>query len=106
MTTAIEGGGTRGKLIEIAGSEEIIDADIVVTVLGFGVELPAFVPSSDKTDEWGQILVNGSYETSLENVYAGGDCYRGANLVVNAALDGREAAKGYSDQALGNRGVF
>ena len=102
VTTAIEGGGTRGKLIEVAGSEEIIDADIVVTALGFGVELPAFVPSSGiKTDEWGQILVNGSYETSLENVYAGGDCYRGANLVVNAALDGREAARAIATKLLG-----
>lgn len=102
VTTAIEGGGTRGKLIEVEGSEEIIEADIVVTALGFGVELPAFVPSSGiKTDEWGQILVNGSYETSLENVYAGGDCYRGANLVVNAALDGREAARAIATKLLG-----
>lgn len=102
VTTAVEGGGTRGKLIEVEGSEEIIEADIVVTALGFGVELPAFVPSSGiKTDEWGQILVNGSYETSLENVYAGGDCYRGANLVVNAALDGREAARAIATKLLG-----
>jgi len=94
--------GGRGKLVEVANSEENIEADIVVMALGFSMDLPAFVPSAGiKTDEWGQILVNDKYETSLDNVYAGGDCYRGANLVVNAALDGREAARAIADKLLG-----
>jgi glutamate synthase (NADPH/NADH) small chain len=94
--------GGRGKLVEVANSEESIDADIVVMALGFSMDVPAFIPSAGvKTDEWGQILVNERYETSLEGVYAGGDCYRGANLVVNAALDGREAARAIADKLLG-----
>lgn len=94
--------GGRGKLVEVENSEEAIDADIVVMALGFSMDVPAFIPSAGiKTNEWGQILVNDRYETSLEGVYAGGDCYRGANLVVNAALDGREAARAIADKLLG-----
>lgn len=94
--------GGRGKLSEVSNSEETIDADIVVLALGFSMDVPAFIPSAGiKTDEWGQILVNENYETSLGGVYAGGDCYRGANLVVNAALDGREAAAAIGDKLLG-----
>ncbi len=99
LKTEIQKDGGRGKLVEVAGSEEIVEADIVVLALGFSMDVPAFVPSAGiKTDEWGQILVNGNYETSLDGVYAGGDCYRGANLVVNAALDGREAARAIADK--------
>lgn len=94
--------GGRGKLSEVPNSEEMIEADIVVMALGFSMDVPAFIPSAGiKTDEWGQILVNANYETSLNGVYAGGDCYRGANLVVNAALDGREAAAVIGDKLLG-----
>ncbi len=94
--------GGRGKLTEVANSEETIEADIVVMALGFSMDVPAFIPSAGiKTDERGQILVNESYETSLVGVYAGGDCCRGANLVVNAALDGRQAAAAIGDKLLG-----
>jgi glutamate synthase (NADPH/NADH) small chain len=100
--TEVQKDSGRGKLVEVIGSEELIAADIVVMALGFSMDLPAFVPSSGiKTDEWGQIQVNENRETSLSGVYAGGDCYRGANLVVNAALDGREAAKAIADKLLG-----
>jgi glutamate synthase (NADPH/NADH) small chain len=100
--TMIEGGGKRGKLVIVKNSEEEVRADIVVMALGFSMDLPAFVPSSGiKTNEWGQIEVNTNYETSLLGVYAGGDCFRGANLVVNAALDGREAANAIVKKLLG-----
>lgn len=100
--TAIESDGKRGKLVIVDNSDFEAKADIVVFALGFGMDLPAFIPSSGiKTDEWGQIIVNKDYETNLQGVYAGGDCYRGANLVVNAALDGREAAKSIATKLLG-----
>jgi glutamate synthase (NADPH) small chain len=100
--TKIENDGKKDKLVVIEGSEEEIRADIVVLALGFSMDLPAFVPSSGiKTDEWGQVIVDANYETSLDSVYAGGDCYRGANLVVNAALDGRQAAKAITTKLLG-----
>ncbi len=75
-------------------SVEQLDADVVIFSLGFDCEVPKFLSESNiQTDDWGQIKINEYRETSLKNVYAGGDCQRGANLVVNAALDGREAAR-------------
>ena len=46
-----------------------------------------------ETDKWGGILVNENYQTTQAGIYAGGDCHRGADLVVTAARDGRDAAK-------------
>lgn len=96
LETKLENGeqGSRGKLIEVESSEHELAADIVVMALGFSMEEHDFLQKNGiNTDKWGQIIVDDSYETSASGVYAGGDCYRGANLVVNAALDGREAAK-------------
>jgi len=39
--------------------------------------------------------------TSHPQVYAGGDCQRGADLAVTAAADGRRAALAIIDQLLG-----
>lgn len=78
----------------VKGSEFDIECDVVIFALGFDCENPAFLEkNSVSTDKWGRILVNNDFQTSNEKVYAGGDCYRGANLVVRAAYDGREAAK-------------
>jgi len=100
--TKLENQNSRGKIVIVEGSEEEIKIDIVVFALGFGMDLPAFVTAEKiKTDEWNQIVVDKNYETTLGGVYAGGDCFRGANLVVNAALDGREAAKAIAMKLLG-----
>ena len=62
--------------------------------LGFDPEVPAFLAENGiETNEWGGVVVNDDYETTTSGVYAGGDCFRGADLVVTAALDGREAAR-------------
>ena len=42
---------------------------------------------------WGGIVIDENHQTSTAGVYAGGDCFRGADLVVNAVYDGREAAR-------------
>ena len=39
------------------------------------------------------LIVDENKETSHPLIFAGGDVVRGANLVVNAALDGRIAAE-------------
>lgn len=38
------------------------------------------------------IIVNDFFETSIPNIYAGGDCVNGGKEVVNAVHDGRQAA--------------
>ncbi|MEY4504261.1 MAG: hypothetical protein RL154_554 [Pseudomonadota bacterium] len=84
----------RGKLEEVPNSEQFIKADIVVFALGFDVKIPDFITKAGvELNKYGQIIVDKNGKTTAPNIYAGGDCVRGANLVVNAALDGREAAK-------------
>ncbi|MEM1135864.1 MAG: glutamate synthase subunit beta [Bacteroidota bacterium] len=85
--------GKRGKMLELEGSEHIIDADIIILALGFSNQkIDFFEKNQIQTNEWGAIIVDEKQQTSVERVYAGGDTVRGADLVVTAALDGREAA--------------
>jgi len=84
----------RQRVEEIIGSEYKVDADIVIFALGFdNVEYPFFASNGIETDKWGGVLVNENYQTTQAGIYAGGDCHRGADLVVTAARDGRDAAK-------------
>jgi len=84
----------RQKVEEITGSNYLVEADVVITALGFDMQEYGFLASNGiETDKWGQILVDENYETTKTGIYAGGDCHRGADLVVTAVRDGREAAK-------------
>ncbi len=84
----------RRRMMVVEGSEFTVDADIVIFALGFDPLVPKFLEENGiKTNEWGGIVVDESYETSKKRVFSGGDCYRGSDLVVTAAYDGREAAK-------------
>jgi len=86
--------GGRQSVVEIAGSNYQVDADIVIFALGFDMVDYSFLASNGiDTDKWGQIMVDENYETTKSFIYAGGDCHRGADLVVTAARDGRDAAK-------------
>ena len=83
------------QLVEIIpNTAHCIPADIVILALGFDVAtLPGLEKAGVKTNKWGQLQIDsGTGATSNPKVYSGGDCYRGADLVVNAAADGRKAA--------------
>jgi len=83
----------RQRCVVLENSEFTAPADVIIFSLGFELEIPSFFKESAiAINSWGGIVVDEHYQTSLQNVFAGGDCYRGADLVVNAALDGREAA--------------
>ncbi|MCK9453770.1 MAG: glutamate synthase subunit beta [Sulfurimonas sp.] len=85
----------RQKIEEIKGSEFRVNADIIIMSLGFDPEVPSFLHENGiETNKWGGIIVDEkTHETTTAGIYAGGDCYRGADLVVTAAYDGREAAR-------------
>ncbi len=85
----------RAKIEEIKGSEFRINANVVIMSLGFNTATPSFLAANGiSTNSWGEIIVNeDTHETTTSGIYAGGDCYRGADLVVTAAYDGREAAR-------------
>lgn len=92
-TELIEQENGRAKMQEIEDSEFTLESDVIILALGFKNEKLAFLEQNGiKTNDWGGIVVNDSYETTKKNVFAGGDMVRGADLVVTAALDGREAA--------------
>ncbi|QOC21937.1 FAD-dependent oxidoreductase [Wenzhouxiangella sp. AB-CW3] len=91
-----EAGRRRPEPVE--GSEETLPADAVVIAFGFRPNPPDWLLSAGvETHEDGRLKVgeNGhsAYQTSHEKIFAGGDMVRGADLVVTAVYEGREAAR-------------
>lgn len=86
----------------VAGSEEIIPADVIIVAFGFRPSpQPWFSDFGIDIDERGRVVApdNGQYkyQTSNSKVFAGGDMVRGSDLVVTAIWEGREAADGILD---------
>jgi glutamate synthase (NADPH) small chain len=92
----------RQRMEEVKDSKTRINANVVIMSLGFDPLVPSFLAENGiETNSWGGIIINEeTYETTTAGIYAGGDCFRGADLVVTAALDGREAARSIVDSLL------
>ena len=92
----------RQRMEEVKGSETRVNADVVIMSLGFDPVVPPFLAENGiETNSWGGIVINEeTHETTTSGIYAGGDCFRGADLVVTAAYDGREAARSISSSLL------
>ena len=76
------------------GQTETMQVDLVVMALG-NASNPIIKDSEPriKTTKWGTIdLSENSQQTTLENVYSGGDATRGGSTAINAAGDGKAAA--------------
>ncbi|MDR1284585.1 MAG: glutamate synthase subunit beta [Campylobacteraceae bacterium] len=83
----------RQSVETLKGGDFKVDADIVIFALGFSPSNPTFLSENGiEVNSRGAIVVDSEYHTSKSGVYAGGDCVRGAALVVNAAADGKAAA--------------
>lgn len=88
----------RASFDELTNTEHSIDGDIVILALGFNIEQLKFLNENGiRTNRMGGIIVDEKLQTTRSGVFAGGDAVRGADLVVNAALDGREAALAIAD---------
>jgi len=85
-------------MVEVAGSEFEIPADLVLLAMGFtnpvaglleafGVDKDARGNAKASTDG------NGCYATNVPKVFAAGDVRRGQSLVVWAIREGRQAAR-------------
>ncbi len=84
----------RARMEEVKNSEFKVNADVIIMSLGFDPVNPSYLAANGvETNSWGGITLNDNFETSTSGIYSGGDCYRGADLVVRAAFDGREAAR-------------
>jgi glutamate synthase (NADPH/NADH) small chain len=89
--------GGRKAPTEIAGSDELFTADLVIKALGFDAEdLPALfdAPGLGITRAGTLAADPRTMATTMEGVFAAGDIVRGASLVVWAIKDGRMAAAG------------
>ena len=103
VETTLGAPDARGRqgAVPVAGSESVIDADVVIIAFGFSPELPAWLCDAGvECGERGRIVVGKAsghnvslpYQTSHPKLFAGGDAVRGADLVVTAVQEGRDAA--------------
>jgi glutamate synthase (NADPH) small chain len=85
----------RMQMSEVAGSESIIEADLVLLAMGFlGPE--NYVSQLLGVEVDGRSNYNathGQFTTNVKGVFAAGDCRRGQSLVVWAINEGRGAAR-------------
>nr|WP_145549011.1 glutamate synthase subunit beta [Variovorax boronicumulans] len=95
-----------GKLVEIAGTEVVMKADLVLLAMGFvnpvasvlesfGVDKDARGNAKATTD------FDGGYATNVPKVFAAGDMRRGQSLVVWAIREGRQAARAVDEFLMG-----
>ncbi len=86
----------RRNAVPVEGSESLLEADVVIIAFGFSPDLPVWLSAQGvQASDNGRILVGGSqlpYQTANPKVFAGGDVVRGADLVVTAVAEGRDAA--------------
>ena len=85
-----------GKLEEVPGSEREIPADLVLFAMGFlGPQQTGLVEQLGiELDQRGAIARDGSYASSVPDVFVAGDAGRGQSLIVWAISEGRAAAAG------------
>ncbi|KAG0712368.1 putative glutamate synthase [NADPH] [Chionoecetes opilio] len=85
----------RWKMDEVEGSEKTYKADLVLLAMGFlGPEKYIISELELEQDPRSNIRTpNGKYFTSVDKVFAAGDCRRGQSLVVWAINEGRQAAR-------------
>ncbi len=78
-----------------AGSDVIIDADLVLLALGFTgpVKQGMIEQFAVELDSRGNVATKGNYGSSVPGVFVGGDMRRGQSLVVWAIAEGRSAAR-------------
>ena len=95
---------TDGGPQEIEGSEKVWEADLILLSMGFlGPEHQVSDPLGIDYDERSNYRAeHGHYATSVDNVFAAGDCRRGQSLVVWAISEGREAAREVDRRLMGS----
>ena len=96
-----------GKMVEVAGSEKILKADLVLLAMGFvnpvATVLEAFGVDKDaRGNAKATTEATGCYATNVPKVFAAGDMRRGQSLVVWAIREGRQAARAVDEFLMGS----
>lgn len=96
-------GSGRMTMIHTPGSEEVLDADIVLIAAGFlGTEDYIAKAFDVELNERTNITTEAEkYQTSVDHVFTAGDTHRGQSLVVWAIREGIEAAKAVDESLMG-----
>ncbi|MFK8032313.1 MAG: FAD-dependent oxidoreductase [Gammaproteobacteria bacterium] len=101
VTTRLGPKDARGRQVteNVEGTERVLEADAVVIAFGFRPS-----PAPWFSDHGIELMDNNlvkvarnahtPFQTTNPKVFAGGDMVRGADLVVTAVFEGREAARG------------
>jgi glutamate synthase (NADPH/NADH) small chain len=112
-TYALEGDGgrvqrLRARRVEFPGfaetgvrnpvetDEVVLDIDLVLVAIGFtgvAADDPLYAQLDLDLSLRDTVPVDRGFATTATGVYAAGDCVRGADLIVQAIADGREAAR-------------
>ncbi len=99
--------GEKAPFSEVAGSEKVWPADLVLLATGF-VGPEKTTPEMLNLDfqnprgNWETIgAEHGKYTTNQDKVFAAGDCRRGQSLVVWAINEGRGAARAIDEYLMG-----
>ncbi len=95
-----------GKMSEVAGSERVLKADLVLLAMGFVNPLATVLESFGvEKDGRGNAKAStdfaGGYVTNVPKVFAAGDMRRGQSLVVWAIREGRQAARAVDEFLMG-----
>ena len=98
-----KGDDGRFQMSEIRGTESTFEADLVLLAMGFlGPEETLPDQLRLETDERSNFKAQyGEYATSVDGVFAAGDCRRGQSLVVWAINEGRGAAHAIDEYLMG-----
>ena len=86
----------------IAGSEAILETDIVLVAFGFQPSpAPWLAALGVQLNDWNGVIApehqKFQFQTTNLKIFAGGDMVRGSDLVVTAIWEGRQAAEGILD---------
>ncbi|HEY1796750.1 MAG TPA: glutamate synthase subunit beta [Stellaceae bacterium] len=94
----------RFQMQEVAGSEFMLKADLVLLAMGFlGPRRPGMIEQSGVAlDPRGNIAADTvDYQTSIPRIFAAGDMRRGQSLVVWAIREGRQCARAIDQSLMG-----
>ena len=87
---------------DVPGTEKIYPCQLVLLSMGFiGPEKYSFEEFQLETERGNIKTPKGKYKSSVDNIFAAGDCRRGQSLVVWAITEGRQAAREVDEFLMG-----
>lgn len=93
---------------EVAGSEKIMDCELVLIAAGF-LGAQKYVTDAFKVELTPRTNVKteqDSFKTNVKNIFAAGDMHTGQSLVVKAIRQGRECAREVDESLMGYSNLY